>query len=585
MIIIGVLFDSYGRIVHMSGWVVVADPSDDVFDALRENHSILRDAELRELVLIAQACDESFVDETLAGFATERLIVGGADGTACIGEFLSMELGGLLGVDPVEASILIRDVLNLRDRHPELWAHTHAGRLTPKDALKVAQRCASAGLSVEGARWVDHQLALTLGALPWARVQRMLAGLIVKADAALAARRAEQRRRERHVYIGGHGEGASVLFGRLDTEDALALDQTISDVANALAAAGSTELIDQRRATALGILADPQAALDLLAGFGDGKPTNRKATLVVHISADQVYPEPFEDLRGTPDPALTAWLQAGPSSGWLQPGPTVAGGPRKSWLRTASPVVGGPPNGLPPGAGSICDGGMTPDSWVVGGEAVTVDGLTGHEPPGVGDEVTDVGSSGSRSSASIQTPDSGAVVAVKDVALDLASAHAAVRTVIVEGGVARIEGVGPLDLQTLRRFLGHTQVTVKPVVDLNTIPPVDHYEVPVRLRQHVLARNPVEAFPFSARPASGCDLDHTTPYDWQAPEGAEQTRADNLGPLSRRVHRAKTAKLWQVEQWQPGWYTWTSPHGFQYEVGPYGTTALGRPQSPDAYDE
>ena len=84
------VFESCDRIVHMSGWVVVADPSDDVFDALRENRSILRDAEMRELALIAQACDESFVDEALAGFATERLIVGGADGTACIGEFLSM---------------------------------------------------------------------------------------------------------------------------------------------------------------------------------------------------------------------------------------------------------------------------------------------------------------------------------------------------------------------------------------------------------------------------------------------------------------------------------------------------------------
>ena len=160
-----------------------------------------------------------------------------------------------------------------------------------------------------------------------------------------------------------------------------------------------------------------------------------------------------------------------------------------------------------------------------------------------------------------------------------------VPTIVIEGGVARIEGVGPLDLTTLRRFLGHSQVTVKPVVDLNTIPPVDHYEVPVRLRQHVLARNPVEAFPFSARPASGCDLDHTIPYDWTTPEGTEQTRADNLGPLSRRVHRAKTARLWQVEQWQPGWYTWTSPHGFQYEVGPYGTTALGRPQPRGEYDD
>ena len=94
----------------MSGWVVVADPSDGVFDALRENRSLVRDAQLRELALIAQACDESFVDESRADYATERLIVAGADGTASIGEFLSLELGGLLGIAPVEASILIRDV-------------------------------------------------------------------------------------------------------------------------------------------------------------------------------------------------------------------------------------------------------------------------------------------------------------------------------------------------------------------------------------------------------------------------------------------------------------------------------------------
>ena len=155
---------------------------------------------------------------------------------------------------------------------------------------------------------------------------------------------------------------------------------------------------------------------------------------------------------------------------------------------------------------------------------------------------------------------------------------------VIEGGVARIEGIGALDRTTLRRFLGHTRVTVRPVVDLNTIAPVDQYEIPAGMRQHVLARNPVEVFPYSTRPAGSCDLDHTEPYDWTAPAGAGQTRPDNLGPLSRRTHRAKTAKLWQVEQWQPGWYTWTSPHGFQYEVGPYGTTALGRPQPPDDYD-
>ena len=512
----------------MSGWVLVADPTDDVFDSLRENRMILRDAEVRELALIAQACDESSVNEAGAGMAAERLIDGGAPGTACIGEFLSLELGGLLGIAPADAAILIGDVLNLRDRHPELWAHTQAGRLTPRQAVTVARRCAAAGLSADSARWVDHQLGLGLAALPWARVARSLSGLIVKADAALAAERARQRRTERHAYIGDHADGASILGARLDTEDALALDQTISEVANALAAAGSEEPIDQRRATALGILADPQAALNLLAGFGDGTPTNRTATLVVHIAADQVYPEDIEDLRGTPDPILTAWKGHGPTSGL----------PDGTWTPAPNGTMASSPDSPPNHA-----------SWVTPDERVWAEPTWSR------------------------TPDPG------DPPHPEASP-----AVVIEGGVARIEGIGALDRTTLRRFLGHTRVTVRPVVDLNTIAPVDQYEIPAGMRQHVLARNPVEVFPYSTRPAGSCDLDHTEPYDWTAPAGAGQTRPDNLGPLSRRTHRAKTARLWHLEQWQPGWYTWTSPHGFQYEVSPHGTTALGRPQPPDDYD-
>lgn len=47
--------------------------------------------------------------------------------------------------------------------------------------------------------------------------------------------------------------------------------------------------------------------------------------------------------------------------------------------------------------------------------------------------------------------------------------------------------------------------------------------------------------------------------------------------MSRRVHRAKTARAWRVEQTEPGHFTWTSPQGFRYLVTPHGTTALGRP--------
>ena len=86
----------------------------------------------------------------------------------------------------------------------------------------------------------------------------------------------------------------------------------------------------------------------------------------------------------------------------------------------------------------------------------------------------------------------------------------------------------------------------------------------------------MEVFPFSARRATGLDMDHTIAYDHHAPPGTLQTRADNLGPLSRKVHRAKTAGLWRVVQTDPGEYRWTSPHGFAYLVTPDATIPLGR---------
>lgn len=435
--------------------LLLIDDAADVFDALRANRKLAEHCAVRELELIARACDEYCVDTERADEAAEKLIRGGADGTAMVGEFLALELGPLLGVSAESAALLIAGVLDLRDRHPELWALVGAGGVLPWQALKVAARCSQAGLSLEAARWVDHQLACAAAGLPWARVVRSLEGLIVKADAELAAERALAKRQARRVFIGDHRDGGSVMFAQLDTEAALALARTVDRVAAALVAEGSTELVDQRRATALGVLADPRAALDLLAGVGDGRPTNRVATVVVHIAAE-----------------------------------AVAG------ARILVPELGEGP-----------------------------------------------------------VPE------------------------LVEGQVARIERIGPLDTDTLRRFLAHSKVIVRPVIDLNGVPAVDSYEIPDRLRAHILARHPVEVFPYSGRLASGCDLDHTIRYDTLAPPGSRQTRAANLGPLSRRAHRAKTARQWRVEQQSPGEFLWTSRHGFRYLVTRHGTTALGRASS------
>ncbi|NUR08718.1 MAG: HNH endonuclease [Nocardioidaceae bacterium] len=71
-------------------------------------------------------------------------------------------------------------------------------------------------------------------------------------------------------------------------------------------------------------------------------------------------------------------------------------------------------------------------------------------------------------------------------------------------------------------------------------------------------------FPGCTVDARRCDLDHIRPYDDAGPPG--QTRPDNLAPLCRRHHRAKTHGRWHYERVDTGDYAWTSPSGRAYVV-------------------
>ena len=97
---------------------------------------------------------------------------------------------------------------------------------------------------------------------------------------------------------------------------------------------------------------------------------------------------------------------------------------------------------------------------------------------------------------------------------------------------------------------------------------VDAYEIPERLRQAVICRDGYEVFPWSCKDARTCDLDHTEAFQPGVPG---QTRESNLGPLSRRVHRAKTHCGWQLTQLTPGVFEWVTGYGQRFIVGPHGT--------------
>ena len=116
-----------------------------------------------------------------------------------------------------------------------------------------------------------------------------------------------------------------------------------------------------------------------------------------------------------------------------------------------------------------------------------------------------------------------------------------------------------------------TQVTVKPVVDLNEHIHVEGYEVPDRLREQTMLRDHTCVFPWCTRSARKADADHVIPYA----EGGT-TSSDNIAPLCRRHHRLKTHSPWTYTMLEPGSYLWSSPHGYQFLRDHHGTLDVSR---------
>ncbi len=136
-------------------------------------------------------------------------------------------------------------------------------------------------------------------------------------------------------------------------------------------------------------------------------------------------------------------------------------------------------------------------------------------------------------------------------------------------GVARVEELGPLLLDQVRRLLGHAHVDLKPVVDLHDEIRVNAYEHPESVKERVHLRTVGEVFPHATRVSRAVDIDHPVEYDEHGPPG--QTGDHNAAPLSRTHHRAKTHLGYVVRQLGPDDYVWRTPHGLHRRVDATGT--------------
>ena len=118
----------------------------------------------------------------------------------------------------------------------------------------------------------------------------------------------------------GNAPATTDITMTLDTPDALLFDQTVTRIAGDLRELGDTEDLQVRRARAVGILADPQFALDLMSGREGAEPSRGvragAANLYVHLTpadleaalADGTGAASVEKLGAATTQLLTDWL-------------------------------------------------------------------------------------------------------------------------------------------------------------------------------------------------------------------------------------------------------------------------------------
>ena len=236
----------------------------DLAARLVANEADLRQRECEALVLAAGWADVHDLDPTAPGYEplVERAVGYGGDGCPDVSEYAVHELGALRGTSSGTAEQLVADALDLRHRHPRLWDRVRAGEVRAWQAVHVARACHH--LTREAAGLVDLAVFRHLGVLPWARFGRVLAAAVLQADPTTAAERAEQTRRSRGVWAYPGEDGLKTLVAKAAAGDVVCLLATVNRLADVLAAEGDTTSADERRAKALGLLAQPARVLELL---------------------------------------------------------------------------------------------------------------------------------------------------------------------------------------------------------------------------------------------------------------------------------------------------------------------------------
>jgi hypothetical protein len=218
-------------------------------------------------------------------------------------EYAAAELAVCLQMHPLAAAHLMADAVDIEERLPHLWGALAAGQLEPWVARKIAT--ATSELARDRAQWVDAAIADVLGTLPTGRLLTVVGARVVEADQGLADTKAAQAAARRTVWLGRENDhGLRTLVAQGEGADMAQVFATADHLAHLLRDHGSaehdSESMDQLRARALGLLANPLLALQLLIGAGEhdlpeqvaeavrtASPAHTRPRAIVHLHLSQ----------------------------------------------------------------------------------------------------------------------------------------------------------------------------------------------------------------------------------------------------------------------------------------------------------
>jgi hypothetical protein len=461
----------------------------------------------------------------------ERLVVYGGDGCPAIAEFAPAEFGALLKMSSGAAAAYIGEALALRHRLPRIWAKTLNGQAVVWRARAVARACLK--LSREAAELVDARVVAVIDTLSAYGLRKIVEAVIKEADPEAARQAAEERAREHGVWVQPSDDhGTKTIWVKAAAGDVIRFDATINDLAWALQMLGDPDPLHARRAKAIGWIADPAAAYELLAAARYLAAHPQRST-PAPTDADQDLPKESATVAtdNSEGPERPANSHRSKGSDRSDSSDSSDGSDEPGLDDEADRDAPHPSLGEEPSDPVVCPAAET---------KAAIDPYSRHQLAGKLAEIKKAAGAGG-------TGRPRCVVLY---------AHLTDETLLTGEGLVRIENHGVLLATQLKELLGHDQVVLKPVIDLNQHIDVNAYEIPTRIRERVKLAQPVERFPYgTAETTPRTDLDHVQPYDIHGPPGQTHGR-------------------WKAQPSKEGALHWTTPNGFTFRVDHTGTHRL-----------